>query len=411
MQEHPGERTTTQHAVFVSRQAIYTPQLEVMAYTLDFHSGVAPQGEREPGYQTLAQGLLTSFLEIGLDALVGPTPAFLPVTRGVLLLGYVDAFPPDRVVLALPATVTVDDDLGESLRAIAARGYALALDGGLALDVLQPLVACATFLTLDVSAMDRATLAAHVASLRPYALPLVALQVPTWEAFRDCRALGFAYFHGPFSCQPAPVTAPRLPTNRLALVQLLVQLQNPLSTVTSLADLISQDAVLSYRLLRAINTAYYGQVRPIASLPQAVRLLGLTAITAWTSLMLLAGNQHKPSELLTIALVRAKMCEQLGHVLAPAATASCFLVGLCSVLDALLDCPLADVLQGLPLTAELRQALLAHTGICGTIVHGVLAYEHGHWEEVLALGLEADVVRDAYLSALAWATRIRETLA
>src|SRR5438067_2780355 len=124
MQEHPGERTTTQHAVFVSRQAIYTPQLEVMAYTLDFHSGVAPQGEREPGYQTLAQGLLTSFLEIGLDALVGPTPACLPVTRGVLLLGYVDAFPPDRVVLALPATVTVDDGLGEGLRAIAARGYA-----------------------------------------------------------------------------------------------------------------------------------------------------------------------------------------------------------------------------------------------------------------------------------------------
>src|SRR5262249_8029556 len=117
------------------------------------------------------------------------------------------------------------------------------------------------------------------------------------------------------------------------------------------------------------------------------------------------------SELLTIALVRAKMCEQLGQVLAPAATASCFLVGLCSVLDALLDCPLAEVLQGLPLTEELRQALLAHMGICGTIVHGVLAYEHGHWEEVLGLGLEADVVRDAYLAALAWATRIRETLA
>jgi hypothetical protein len=114
-------------------------------------------------------------------------------------------------------------------------------------------------------------------------------------------------------------------------------------------------------------------VRPIASLSQAVRFLGFTATTVWTSLMLLAENQTKPSDLLTIALVRAKMCEQLGHVLVPAATAACFLVGLCSVLDVLRDHPLADILQGL---------LLAHTGVCGTIMHSVLAYEHGHWEEV-----------------------------
>src|SRR5262245_46732768 len=76
------------------------------------------------------------------------------------------------------------------------------------------------------------------------------------------------------------------------------------------------------------------------------------------------------------------MCEQLGHVLVPAATAACFLVGLRSVLDVLRDHPLADILQGLLLTEQPRMALLAHTGVCGTIMHSVLAYEHGHWEEV-----------------------------
>jgi EAL and modified HD-GYP domain-containing signal transduction protein len=411
MEEQRGEPTATRRTVLVNRQAIYTPQLEVMAYLLDFHSGVAEPGGWEPASQTQAQGLLTSVLDLGLEALVGPTPAFLPVTRGLLRLGAVQALPPGHVILALPATVTVDEDLGEGLRVLAACGYALALDGGLAPDVLESLVACATFLTLNVSGEAYAAVAARVARLRPYGLPLVALQVPTWAAFRDCRTLGCAYVHGPFSCQPAPVIAPRLPTNRLALVQLLVQLQHPLSTVTTLADLISQDVVLSYRLLRAINAAYYGRVRPIASLPQAVRCLGLTAITSWTSLMLLAGSPHKPSDLLTIALVRAKMCEQLGCVLVPAATAACFLVGLCSVLDALLDRPLADILPGLPLTEDLRQALLAQTGVYGTIVHGVLAYEPGHWEEVRALGLAPDVVRGAYLAALAWATRIQETFA
>jgi EAL and modified HD-GYP domain-containing signal transduction protein len=314
-------------------------------------------------------------------------------------------------VLALPATVTAEADLGDALGTLAARGYALALDGGVAPAVLEPLVAWATFLTLTVAEEESTVVAAQVARLHRYARPLVALQVPTWAAFRACRTLGFAYMHGPFSCQPAPVPAPHLATNRFTLVQLLVQLQHPLSTATTLADLISQDVVLSYRLLRAINAAYYGRVRRIASLPQAVRLLGLTAITVWTTLMLLAGSPDKPAELLTMALVRAKMCEQLGQVLAPAATASCFLVGLCSVLEALLDRPLAEVVAGLPLTTDLQLALLGHTGVCGTILHGVLAYEQGGWEEVHALGLDLDVVLDAYLAALAWATRIQASFA
>jgi c-di-GMP phosphodiesterase len=410
MEEQRREPTATRPTVLVHRQAIYTPQLEVMGYLLACQPRV-PEPGGEPAFPTLARGLLTSVLDLGLERLVGPLPAVLPVTPGVLRLGALHALPPGRVVLALPATVTAEADLGDTLSALAARGYALALDGGLAPAVLEPLVAWATFLTLTVTAEDSTVIAAQVARLHHYARPLVALEVPTWATFRACRTLGFAYLHGPFSCQPAPVPAPQLATNRFTLVQLLVQLQHPLSTATTLADLIGQDVVLSYRLLRAINAAYYGRVRRITSLPQAVRFLGLTAITVWTTLMLLAGSPDKPAELLTIALVRAKMCEQLGHVLAPAATASCFLVGLCSVLDALLDCPLAEVVAGLPLTADLQLALLGHTGICGTILHGVLAYEQGGWDAVGALGLELDEVLEAYVAALAWATRIQATFA
>src|SRR5262249_37489923 len=155
-----------------------------------------------------ARGLLTSVLDLGLEKLVGPLPAFLPVTPGVLRLGALHALPPGRVVLALPTTVTSEADLRDALGALAASGYALALDGGVAPDVLEPLVAGAPFLPLPVAAEPSTVVAAQVARLHRYARPLVALQVPTWAAFRDCRTLGFAYLHGPFSCQPAPIPAP-----------------------------------------------------------------------------------------------------------------------------------------------------------------------------------------------------------
>jgi EAL and modified HD-GYP domain-containing signal transduction protein len=388
----------------VSRQAIYNPQLDVTAYTLCFHS------EEMHDYQATAQGLLTSFLELGLEALAGHKRVFLPLTRGFVLMGYGTAFPPERVVLVLPAALTGDEELLEVLHEVSAQGYAIALTDNLVHDPQPSFVEHATFLTLDVSALDRPTLAQRVARLQAYALPLVAQQVQTWGDFQYCRDLGFAFFHGTFVCQPAVLTSQRLPTNQLALLPLLAALQDPRATLDTLANLISRDVALSYRILRAINTAAYGQARPITSIRQAVRLLGVTAITRWTTLMLLTEVRDKPSELMTLAMVRATMCEQLARTLAPHEVASCFLVGLFSVLDALMDRPMPEVLRALPLTEEIQRALLEHAGSFGAILHSVLAYERGNWEEATHLGLDQNSLVDAYLHALTWAVETRATL-
>lgn len=179
MHGHQEEPPGTTHEVLVSRQAIYTPQLDVMAYTLRFPSGAGDPRGGVHGYQATAQELLTSFLERGLEVLVGPKQAFLPLTRGFVLLGYVTVFPPDRVVLALPSALTMDGELLEVLHEAAAHGYAIALAADQVHDPLPPLVEQAAFLTLDISAVDRPTLQHRVACLRPYALPMVAQQIQT----------------------------------------------------------------------------------------------------------------------------------------------------------------------------------------------------------------------------------------
>src|SRR5215471_15078751 len=257
MQAQVGNPPETTHEVLVSRQAIYNPQLDVIAYTLCFHNG---EGYH---YQATAQGLLTSFLDLGLEALVGPKRVFLPLTRGFVLMGYGTAFPPERVVLELPAALTGDEELLEVLHEVSAQGYAIALADNLMYDPSPSFVEYATFLTLDISTLDRPTLAQRVARLQAYALPLVAQQVQTWDDFQYCRDLGFTFFHGTFVCQPAVLSNQRLPTNHLALLSLLSALQDPFVTIDALADLISRDVALSYRILRAINTAAYGQVRRI----------------------------------------------------------------------------------------------------------------------------------------------------
>jgi EAL and modified HD-GYP domain-containing signal transduction protein len=198
----------------------------------------------------------------------------------------------------------------------------------------------------------------------------------------------------------------RSPTNRLVILELLAKIQSPGTTFGELEALISRDVSVSYKVLRAANAAIYTRARKIESIHQARQLVGLTAITNIVSLFLLANIDDKPHELLITAMVRAKMCEQLAKLMQQSKSATFFTVGLLSVLDAFMDCPMPDILPRLSLADDIVAALLAHEGMLGATLRCVLAYEQGDWEAVQNLGCPRDLLVKTYLEALMWATEM-----
>ncbi|GIX48625.1 MAG: histidine kinase [Candidatus Tectimicrobiota bacterium] len=395
--------------VFVGRQPIYDRQLDVFAYELLFRSGEANQARFVDGDLATSQVILNTFLEIGLDTIVGQKRAFINLTRGFLLQDCSHVFPAKRVVLEVLEDVHVDAELLAAVRRLAAAGYTIALDDFVYHERLRPLVELADIVKVDVLALDRETLREHVARLRPYGVRLLAEKVETQDDFAYCKDLGFDYFQGYFFCKPDVVRGQRRPANRLTLLQLLARLQDPEMEFGELEALVSRDVVLSYKLLRVVNAAFYG-TRKVDSLHQALLLLGTRVIASWASMILLAGIDDKPHELMLTALVRAKMCELLALATAQANPATSFTVGLFSALDALLDAPMADILRSLPLTEEVARALLAHEGLLGQTLRCVLGYERGAWDDMPTLGLPPHRVRDAYLQALHWATETSSLL-
>jgi EAL and modified HD-GYP domain-containing signal transduction protein len=390
---------------------MYDRQLHVFAYDVLFHSGDTHQAGCLAPSQATAQVLLNTVLDIGWETIAGHKRAFITCLRDFLLLDYVQALPADRVGITVPEDIAVDAALVQVLRTLSAQGYLIALDDLLFYDTLGPLVELADLVKIDVRTLDRPMLEAHVAVLHQYEVTLVAKNVETPDDFTACRALGFDYFQGDFFCQPHIITGRRSPVNRLALLHLLAELQNPAVAFEELETLISRDVSLSYKLLRVVNAAFYSRPTTIASIRQALLFLGTQAITTWVSLILLTTIDDKPHELMIIAMVRAKMCEQLAEVMGQEGKASFFLVGLFSVLDALIDRPMAEVLQSLPLAEPIIRALLFHEGVLGTTLRCVLAYERCMWDEVTRFGLDARRVTDAYLKALVWADTMRNTLA
>lgn len=400
------------HDVFVGRQPIYDRRLGVVGYELLFRAGgQAESAEFADPDQASTQVILNTFVEIGLEQLVGDKPAFLNLTRSFLLGEYSFPFPRNRVVLEILESIEVDDSVVAAVRGLTQRGYQIALDDFTNHPRLRPLLELADIVKLDVLQCDRRELQARVAELRRHDVRLLAEKIETQEMYEFCHDEGFDYFQGYFLCRPKTVGVQVVRAGRLASLRLLSRVQDPAIHLDELEQIIRQDVGLSFKLLRLVNSAFHTLPVQIQSIRQTLLLLGLQRIRAWASLLLLAGIEEKPQELMVTAMVRARMCERLGVARGDSNVDAYFTAGLFSALDAIMDMPLEEVLRELPLSGELADALLRGAGRIGEAVACVVAYERGEWERVALSGIDSDHIARAYLEAVRWATEAGREMA
>jgi len=390
--------------VLVGRQPIYNERLDVVAFELLFR-GAASQTTASftDGDKATSQVILNTFLEIGLDNIVGQLPAFINLTRAFLVGHQQLPMQKDRVVLEVLENIEVDEEILSALRSLAERGYTIALDDFVYEHRYSELVDIAHIVKIDVLALGRETLREHVRLLQKHDVRLLAEKVETQEDFEYCRSLGFDYYQGFFFSKPKTISGQRLPTNRLAVLQVLAMLQDPESDVAKLDREITKDVSLSYKLLRYVNSSYFALPTKIDSIHRALILLGVDNIRNWVSLIALSGINDKPNYLILDAMVRAKMFELLAEAAKRPDRERYFTVGLFSLLDALLDLPMDDILRSLPLSEEIGQALLGQQGDLGKALRCVLNYEHSDWEALTYAALDIHTIKETYLRAIAWA--------
>jgi EAL and modified HD-GYP domain-containing signal transduction protein len=194
----------------------------------------------------------------------------------------------------------------------------------------------------------------------------------------------------------------RSPTYRPRLLHLMTHLINPMTDIDTVETIIRHDLSLSYKLLRLVNTGVSDSRQPITSLRQALHMLGMPALITWVSFILLSGFDDAPHEMASTAIVRARMCELLAQAMALASTDTFFLTGLLSGLNILLNRPMPELLDALPLHDDIRQSILCNKGDFGRILSAVRAYEDGQWDELQALGIDSSTMTDSYLRAIVW---------
>ncbi len=394
----------------VGRQPIYGSDVDVFAYELLYRGGDSNAANFADGDAATASVMLNTMLEIGLEQIVGSKLAFINMTSNLILGKLCETLPKTQVVLEILENVEPTPEIIEALTNLSQQGYTIALDDFIYHESLQPLVEIANIVKVDVMALSHEEIQEHVIWLRQYPIKLLAEKVETHEDFEFCRALGFDYYQGYFFCKPNVIASTRVPANRIAILMLLAKLQETDIEFSNIEKEIKTDVSLSYKLLRYVNSAYCGLPRTVDSIGQAACMVGLDKLRMWVTLMSLASMEEKPFELLVTATVRAHMCEQLGRVLQFEPIEQCFTVGLFSVLDGFFDCELSEILESLPLSSEVRNALLDRTGALGEVLDCVIAFEHGEWKQVECGQIDLAIIQSAYLEAIQWSSQILSSM-
>jgi EAL and modified HD-GYP domain-containing signal transduction protein len=392
----------------VARQSVYDASLKVIAYELLYRgSATAVSADVVDSSQATLRVIAIAVLEIGLDRLSAGLPVHINYPAELLAKNPPIAAPAERVVIEVLEGVRGNLDVIEGISALRARGHRIALDAYSPRVSDPALLDVADIVKIDVSQYSASELANLVEALRRHRLTLIAKHVETAEELQRCIALGFEGFQGYFLQHPLMFSARRVPSTRLGVMRLIALLQNEDVSLDDIEALLSQDVSLSYRVLRCINSSYYGLPRKIDSIRQAIVLLGMTKLQELCALVALQGFDDRPPSLFVIAMTRARMCEQLAQLRGFRNRASFFITGLFSMLDALTGIPMGELVPELPLAVPVTRALLAEEGDLGAALRSVRAYERGTWGQTPYAGLTPEVISAAYVEAVSWAEAAR----
>ncbi len=395
--------------VYVARQPIFNKQKKIYGYELLFRGGMTNAFPDIDGDLATSKLLSSSFFSIGMEKLTGGKIAFINFTQELLLKNMPSMFPHEKIMVEVLEDVDPTEQVINACQDIAGAGYEIALDDFVFRDDLQPLIELATIIKIDFRLTPMEEIEQMVGKFKALKIKLLAEKIETYDEFEASLDMGFVYFQGYFFSKPEILSGTEIVPSKINLLQIIGEVNKEDCELGELENLINRDVSLSYKLLRYINSAYYRRVQEISSIKHAIVLLGMKEIKQFISLVATAElASDKPDELVLASFIRAKFCELLGKSSRTGISDSeLFLMGLFSLIDAMLDNNMENVMKSLPLSGNIKMALLEGKGTLADYLELILSYETAEWEKtmdiVARLKLDENSLQEYYLEAVSWA--------
>lgn len=397
---------------YVARQPILDLRGRVHGYELLFRAG--PEAVFRGNGEMATRTMLDNAVMYGLEVLTTGLPAFVNCSAESLTAQLVDVMPPSMTVLEILETLEPTPELVQACRELKSVGFRLALDDFVWRPGVEPLVDIADYVKVDLLSQDASQRHDLLQRLRKKPVVLVAEKVETQQDFQQLRAEGFTLFQGYYFCRPILLKNRNIPGNQLFHLRILQLLHESPTDLRKLSELLKRDTSLTYRLLRLVNSPICAMRQEVRSIETALIAVGEDAFRRIATLAITTDmNMEQPKELLRMAFVRGRFCEL--------AAAQCgldpteqYLLGMLSLVPAMLRTSMDDLAPALPMRPAIREALCGTENDDRLLLQWLEADERGDWKGCDALaqakGLHAPELVRCFTEAITWADQALNSL-
>ncbi len=390
---------------YVARQPIMDKRGSVRAYELLFRAG--PEAGYRGDGDLATRTMLDNTVLFGLDKLTGGLPAFVNCTRESLTEELVNVLPPGLTVLEILETLEPTPELIAACRRLKGLGFRLALDDFIWKPKFEPLIELADYIKVDLLLSGPAERSQLMERLKGVKVALLAEKVETQEQYKQACDEGFTLFQGYYFCRPVLMQNRKVPANRLWQLEILQMMRSDWLDLRALTSLVKRDPSLTYRLLRLVNSPMCAIRQEVSSIQSALLAVGEEAFRRIATLAITSElNGNQPIEILRMAFVRGRFCEKAARLCDLDETEQ-YLLGILSLLPAMLRIPMAELTPALPLRKEIRQALECTSSAERSLLGWLEFHERGDWsacgQAAEEKGLDEVELLRIYADAVLWA--------
>lgn len=403
--------------IFIGRQPILDRDQRMFAYELLFRCGRQNFAQVSDDRMATATVLSHAITELGLESALGPYLGFINLDARMLMSDVLEMLPRDKFVLEVLETVELTPQVIARCRALKDMGFTLALDDFVTLeDQHRPLLELVDVVKVELMGMSDANLASTVKALRRWPVKLLAEKVDNEAQMKHCLELGFELFQGYYFAKPTIIAGKKLSHSEMTLNRLLGLVLEDADT-GELVAIFKPEPGLTLNLMRLTNSAASGVRQKITSVRHAITVLGRRQLQRWLQLLVYADaspNGPLASPLMQLAATRGRFMELLAGDLMGAdrdLVDRAFMTGIMSLMPALLHVPIAEVMQGLNVANDVREALETRRGVLGGMLQLAEKQEEGDPDACFALivelpGLDTERVNAFLAQAMAWANNL-----
>lgn len=387
------------------RQPIYDGNLKVVAYKLLYKNEEDINNSLLSDSEFAIHVMLEEYTSIYESGEIKCLPAFirLPLKTAGALKGYSEG---SDIFVEVDARLSGDPDFKACLGHLSEQDFRITLANYPGNDDMLDLMECVDVVRMDVHRLRVDQLKYHLCLLQSYGnLTVLAENIDSVEVLEECIELGFDLFQGQFLSKPRVMSEAKLNVNQTAILQLIAELQKADATPESIEEVVQMDPVLTYKLLRIVNSAAFSLIREVTSIADTIVMLGLNQVQQLAMVIATSSQSDKPMEMYRSMLMRGHMCEVIAKKVDPENKSTYFLVGVMSGLHLVFDTSKKNLLKHLPVTDGIKLAILEGAGPLGEVLHNASNYAEGSWDELPA-SIDIDLYEYAYMESIRWVEKI-----